>query len=618
MPEKPAWPAWRRLALPAALAAALWVLAWPIVGGRAPLHGYGTAFLHTFAASEGAFLLALAVVQPWPLACLAAALASVRSEALPALAARLASPRVHRALAAAVAALAALAVAHLVLRGRALTEDEKTLVYQAKLVLSGRLAVDGVPAEALAFWEPFLVGEGTARWSGQYFWGQPALAALGLLVHAPSLVPALELAVTVACTGGLAHAFSNDARVGLVASLLAATCPALVLTGATLHAVGLAAACGAAALWALVVLARGPSLRAALALGVATGLAAHARPFDHLVLLGGAALVLALHDRRAVAVVAWRALPGVAIALALASLHPLLNRAVSGDALHSGYWMFNDGHGWKTFGFGAGPFGTPHTPAVAAAKTVVSAVRLAFWTTGTPLPWLALAVAAVGASPRRRQLAAPAVVAVVYALAYALYASAGVMTTGPLYYVPLLPVLIGWLALGAVVLHDRLRERAGALARLVPAALVAQTLVACGTFWPSEVAELGRQADDAGRCEQAVADRGIARALVFVLKGDDPDQSAVAWPPMASPDLDDAVLFARHESRAKDAAVVARFAGDRPVYFARCLHAYEPIVGRYDAATGATSDLEGRPIKLPKLRDSGARPAGSADAPPPR
>ena len=260
----------------------------------------------------------------------------------------------------------------------------------------------------------------------------------------------------------------------------------------------------------------------------------------------------------------------VVIGLGFLLLHLPINRAVSGSFWHNGYWMFNEGHGFRTLGFGLGPFGDPHTPAIAAAKSLSMVVRDTFYLAGGP--WLLAPVALVAFDPRApRRVWAAAPVVLVYLTGYFFYAACSIVTTGPVYYLPLVPVLAGWIAMAATHLHGRLASAPG-LGRVVPSLLVAHVVAAAVVFWPSVARDVTRAADDAGRCEglEALAEAGPA--LVFVQRDEPETQSSIGWPPLSSPLLDDKVLFAMSQGGARDREVFERFGKGRIAYLSRCLH----------------------------------------------
>jgi hypothetical protein len=476
----------------------------------------------------------------------------------------------------------ALGVALAVLKQHTLTEDEKTYLFQAKLLLGGHLTMP-VPDHPLAFWEPFIV-QAHGRWSGQYFWAQPALLALGLLLHLPALLPALEIMTGVLFTGLLVEEYAGDRRAGILAALLLATSPLAVFTAGSLHSATLSMACGAVALWSINRVASDrSSVGSAVALGLAVAVGLNNRPLDIAALVAGAGAVLCHRRRHDLPRVLAHLGPSIAIAALSLVLQAFLNRAISGNYAHSGYWLFNEGQGWTTMGFGKGPFGFPHTPTLATMKTLVAVVRVAFCTTGSPYALLLVVLpfpGSEGGGPRGRT---PGVIVLVYLAAYFLYASASILTTGPVYYDALLPVLTGWIALSAITWHERVRSRPWGR-RVVPAFLLAQA-AALVVFWPPALMEIANAGKSASACERLAGQHNLSRALIFVRAGGSSPASWTCWHPLSLPSVDDPILFVASRGRADDAAVASRYANGRPVYAAHCIDEASPSLVPYDPAT---------------------------------
>jgi len=364
---------------------------------------------------------------------------------------------------------------------------------------------------------------------------------------------------------------------------LAATSPMLVMTGATLHNANLSATCGAASLWALVRLAKGPCRPASIALGLATAIGLHNRPLDQVALLFGAGIVLLLKERRNLPELVRRLAPAVLVAAPFLALFPLLNRAQSGSFWHSGYWLFNEGQGWRTMGFGRGPFGQAHTVSIASAKTLAALVRVAFFVTGCPVGWLFACLPLFGISRTSARGMTPLVVIAVYVIAYFFYAASSINPTGPVYYVALAPLLIASIATHAVDLYDALRQ--GGKERLIPALLIGQSAAAILIFWPPELLQLARGADDSAKCDALVEVAGIDTGFVFVdITLRKPAMSWTSRPPFALPPFDAPLLFAASKGPAEDAKTAAKFAGERPIYFASCIHEDDPSLLKYDPA----------------------------------
>jgi hypothetical protein len=267
---------------------------------------------------------------------------------------------------------------------------------------------------------------------------------------------------------------------------------------------------------------------------------------------------------------------------------------VTGSPFVSGYDLFNAGHGWKTMGFGEGPFGIERNVSDAAANELAVWGLLTFFVSGSPcvFPLLAHGTFADG-SRRRRLVAAALLMCVVYTLAYFFYCGASLTQTGPVYFDALVPVIAGGVGVAAVDLHDAAKKTA-AWRRLVPSVLVAQTIAGLIVFWPAQIAELLRLRASAASCEDLVANHHIGKALVFVRADRPRPDSWVAHPPMARPGLSDDVLFVRQRPFADDnARAAAAYARGRPVYLAVCIHAAEPpSLQHYDPATRKTTPIE--------------------------
>jgi hypothetical protein len=569
--------------LVAAVALAVWYESADLFGGRGQLHEQSAAALAGLYGNEAVFYVGVILAQSFFVVGLGLWLARRWDwTRLGVLARALVARRFTLAGIALLGAVAAFAVAFLVVRLHSTTEDEKTYIFQAKLLLMGRLWVD-VPRDASPLWEPFIVSSGS-HWSGQYFWAQPALLALGLLAHAAYAVPAAEVACGVFFTGLLVEELSGDRRASLLAAALVATSPIAIMTGATLLNATLSLACAAVTLWSLARLHKGPGRAAVWALGLSTAIGLHNRTFDQVVLLLAAAVPLAVaHFRRPLPIVA-RLLPAVAIVLPFALLHFAINRAVSGDWRHSGYWLFYQGKGLIMLGFGPGMGGFSNTVPAAVSKTLANIVRMAFYTTGCPFVFAPVAWAIVG--PARGPLRAGGWVALAYYGAYLVYTSAPIQTTGPVYFDALVPVLAGCAALGVVRLHDAVRARES-LRTGVPAFVLAQLVGAFAIFWPPALLELKRSADDSAACDDLAAglDRR-ERAVVFVAGAGWAHRSWTYWKPMPSPTFDDRILFANMDGVADDTALLARYGPDRTTYLAHCVAEAHPKIERFDPKTG--------------------------------
>jgi hypothetical protein len=577
-PTRPAWRVW----LPALAMTGLWFVAWPWCGGER-IAGYSFNELARFSPAEPRFYIGVFFVQAAFIVAAGRTLAAHWSLRLDSLWTTLVRQRLTAyAALGVIAAVLSWSVASGLVGQHTLTEDEKTYLFQSKLLATGQLTIPVAP-EADAFMQPFIVVR-DRLWSGQYLWAQPAILLLGKALGSPWISSSLLVGLATLFTGLLAEEYAQDRRTGLLAAGLLAASPLAILTGGTIHNANLSLLCAAAGLWGITRLARRFDIKATVAVGTAAGLALNNRPLDFAALAAGAAVLLLVRERGRPLGLVRRFAPSLLVALPFVVVAGLANRAVSGSPLHSGYWLFNDHSGWITMGFGQGPLGLEHGVGLAVTKTLAVLVRLAFYTTGSPIV-LVLAAMGFGAGrPRGRAFWAPAVLVGLYGLAYFFYAGLSI-GAAPFYYDALLPVLAAWLAVVSVAAHDRLRQQVTAR-RIVPAFLIAQTIAALLVFWPSVLGETARAGVASSQCERLTA--GLAPALVFV---DPPQLDHVStwaeWPPLPSPTFDDPVLFPRVGSRVSDRRVAKRFGAGRRIYHAACLDVAVRLEN-YDPASGTT------------------------------
>jgi hypothetical protein len=305
--------------------------------------------------------------------------------------------------------------------------------------------------------------------------------------------------------------------------------------------------------------------------------------------------------------------PAVLISLPFVALWLAANRLAWGGYLVTGYSLFNGKQDWITMGFGLGPFGTRHTPAFAAAKTLSSLVRLAFYVTGSPIGFALLALPALGLGRDRGRALAPLLPATFYFAAYFFYAAGSIDPTGPMYCLGVTPLFLAWLGVIAVDLHDRCRGTS--FRRVVPALYLAQIGAALAIFWPAQIAYLREDVALAQQCELAVRDADITKGLVFVLTGP-LWRTATTWhrrPPFEQPPFDHPVLFALARGLSRDLAAVRRFAADRPVFLERCFYDGKPSVRRYDPERRTVSSLDGSNVFTLEPAPEGHLPVADYD-----
>ncbi len=321
-----------------------------------------------------------------------------------------------------------LLVMAVVLRGRAIVDDELVYRQQADLLIRGRLAEDTVPQwgkEVFTVWTR--IGA-----TGKYLFGEPLVQVPGTILGLPALLHVL-LAPLALWAWYRSLRFETSAEVASWATLLVAASPLFILTNAlalshttTLTCVTLA---GLGYQWARH---QRPIAGAALT-GTALGFGLAVRP--QVIAPLGAVLGLATlfqlvrRGRRPAAVVL------IACGCCWLLLVAAYNRALSGSPLTLPWYLFEPG---EDFGFGdVGGFHFIHTPWAAVENLLVTVVRFNGWWLGWPLSlglivaWLMLGRPSGGA---RLWLTAGAALI----LFNAFYYSTGISETGPIYYFELL------------------------------------------------------------------------------------------------------------------------------------------------------------------------------------
>lgn len=158
-------------------------------------------------------------------------------------------------------------------------EDEFAYLFQARLLARGQFVME-TPEPGRSYWQPFVVDEAGARF-GKYPPGWPLLLALGALAGQPWIVNTLLAALTVALTYRLGRELFGPVT-GLIAALLTATSPLLILLSGTLMAHPAATLWGVLFWWAVWRLAGSPHTTHrtpwAIVGGIALGMAANTRP----------------------------------------------------------------------------------------------------------------------------------------------------------------------------------------------------------------------------------------------------------------------------------------------------------------------------------------------------
>lgn len=319
------------------------------------------------------------------------------------------SPGSWRTLSMVVAFATSALFARVVLGGLPHVVDAQAQWFHARMLLDGRAWIS-VPEAAHLFRLTHMV-ELDGRWFSQYPPGPPLLAAAGLGIGVPWLVPPTVGALAVAALHALARR-THDADTAKIAGLLAATSPFFLVTNGSFlsHAATGLLLC----VWLVLYLdmAREGNVLTAFLAGCALGGAAAFRPWTAAAVglpCAVAYLFSRMRPRCALAVFAGAAFP-VAGVLAW-------NAATTGDPFLFGY---EAAHGTDALpGFGAeGWWGRPHTLRSGAVGTWNNANALQQYLLALPVPALLPCLLALGAGRHGRLLLA---IAASVAAAYFVY-----------------------------------------------------------------------------------------------------------------------------------------------------------------------------------------------------
>jgi hypothetical protein len=359
--------------------------------------------------------------------------------------------RADAGIAAAVLAVCAV-VAKTVFSARPLLIDEIISLYQARIFASGRF---WLPAPAFReFTSAMHLLDWNGKVYGQFPAGGPAMLAIGTLVHAAWLVGPAATAVGAYLFARLLRRLPLRDGTALAALLLYSFAPFTVfLGGSMMNHVTVTAWLLAAAL-ALVIATEDarPHARAALAMGLALGVAATIRPADAAAYALPAAVWLAWRARAGSAHLKVLVLSGIGVAIPLALLF-WVNLHQTGSPFRFGYIeMWGKSH---EIGFHAAPWGDPHTPARGIELINLYLLRLQDYFLETAGPSLIFATLALALTRRPRAfdrwvLAGSGLLL----LAYFAYWHDG-FYLGPRFMLPLAP----WLALWTARLPAAMEER---------------------------------------------------------------------------------------------------------------------------------------------------------------
>jgi len=466
-------------------------------------------------------------------------------------------------------------------------DDERIYLWEAQNLLHGSFtAVRPEPSEFFHRFFLFMLREPGGRWASIYPPGQPALIALGMLVHAPHLPQLVLVGLTIWTASRLADELWGGETAALTAALVA-TSPLVVMIGATLHN---AVPTMCFALMALRGAFRYRALgrrRDILFVGCASGAALVCRPFDTVLLAMPTVLLLASRLVRRGDARAWR---GRAIDVSVGALAAapfvafllLWQRAVTGKALVAPYARFMEHwQGAHAFGFGSSAFGVEHTLPLAFSKSLVVWSRFDTWVFGWPFATLLLVLVLLGL--KRDQPACWLLAALAaHAVGYFFYAAPSVHTFGTYYQLPLAPLVALLTARAVLGLRDALRAL-GETASAVPLrALAVLGIVAAFTFWLPELAYLWRVSDRIEaplRLAEAEAKKG---PIIVFHRAMQPYKeprflSWTMWPPLPNADLADRILWAA-DYGSHNLELVRRAPNHRPFLLKWSSSDYEPVL----------------------------------------
>jgi dolichyl-phosphate-mannose-protein mannosyltransferase len=442
-----------------------------------------------------------------------------------------------------------LGISRYVLGHAAITDDEHVYRFIAQTLRTGSLTAPSPGTDLDFFREQFIVLTPQARY-GKYPPGHPLLLAAGQALGLETLVVPLLTALLVPALYVVARR-AFDRTTAVVAMLVFATSPQLLVTGATLFSQPAAALCLMAALACLLRPAgeAGPGYGGLLGAGAFLGYGVLVRPLPG-VLFAFAAFGWRLTPGagRAAARDRLRAAATMAAPMAVAAVVLLLvNHGQTGRWLSSGYQAF---HAPGETGAGVGT-GVGGDLALEVMSITASLLRLSVWLTGWPGSILFLLLARGGSD--RGLLWSMIGAEWLYRL---LSPKAGVGGAGPLYLFEVLPLLCLMVARGllAAARSPRLARLAGPSPQAAAALLLAGAVVSLSMFLPTKGADLRRMADAQLRPGRLIRERGLTNAVVFH-NGVAPPWTGLSWayfPPCNSPALDDDVLWMRIDGRDRE------------------------------------------------------------------
>lgn len=299
------------------------------------------------------------------------------------------SPPAFAAVASLTAATLATTFAFYAFRRSATTSDEIAQLWQAKILLHGRLSLPPDPNREFFALETVI---DSGRWYAQFPIGGPLVLAAGALIGAPWLVNPLLLAIAVVAFYWFARHVFGEMEGRAATALFAVTPMALFIAGTLMNHVSVLCLV-TIAMAALMEWDRSATAERAIGfatlVGLALGLMATVRPLDAIIVavpVGAFQLWVIRTDWRRVREVAVQAVAGVLGAM------PVLyaNAVTTGSPLRFGYEaMWGAGH---QVGFRVDPYGNRHTIGRALEYGMRYITELNVSLMAWPMPALILAI----------------------------------------------------------------------------------------------------------------------------------------------------------------------------------------------------------------------------------
>ncbi len=422
-----------------------------------------------------------------------------------------------------------------VLHNTQVTDDEGSYLFQAEILRTGRLYAPAHPL-SIFFKRYFILENADGRWYSGYLTHRPGymfFLALGALLRAPWLIPALSSVVTLLLLVLIARELLGADQARYVALFLVIS-PFFLFTSATLLPYATSLMLMTAFFWAYVKTVKTSSWPIAILAGIALGVAAFTRPFEAAAIglpFGCHAIWLMCKEpRRYVArfvvmamLAAGVAFQVVVIRMVVLGYRTPIPMTIVGFNLH--------GEGYH------------HTVPLALAHLGVNWLRVNGWLFGWPISLLFAAM--VFFKQRRDQWDWLLIgwMASVSAF-YSVYKYPGVNDTGPVYYFTLITPLVLLTVRHVFSLQQFWRRRNLGEAtgpRFWPIFVIVSFAISLLTFFPHRTIYLMNLTDRIRQPYEAVKNAKVHNAIVYIKSL--PNVGWIFNGRLNPPDLSDDVLY---------------------------------------------------------------------------